>query len=341
MPKEIKGIIVSRLFVLITILTLPIVIFLIYNVADFTLWYSDDPEWTTIIIKILCPTIFSISWLLFLLLFANRLAETLESMDKTIRVVPMRLKFFFGVNALVILFIFVFPAITPFVSALIFMSLAWRLTTFRKQDWSDSKTSFGTKFLMGVFSILPIFCGVSVLPNYFTLAAFLWQSLWLPLLDWVLVISYCLSTSLAIGSLFVLRANSYVSEYEQLYEFPEDNKTMTHIKVVEVIFFIFLLTLAYYKFNVVSLFYNLGFLILLIVYMVNFFSGKLKNKSFKGYLLGYILAGVFMGSNFLFSTNLINLEFSKMLQVWSLAISALLFIVVFFYTFIRMDESSF
>ena len=182
MPKQVKGIILSRLFVLITIILVPIAIFLIYNLGDFTLWYSVDPNLTFLIITVLCPIVFSISWLLFLILFANRFSQTLESMDNTIQVVPMRLKFFFGVNALVLLFIFVFPIITPVVSALIFASAAWRLTTFRKQNWEDTKASFGTKFLMVLFSILPIFCAISVLPNYLELAIFLWKYIWTPLL---------------------------------------------------------------------------------------------------------------------------------------------------------------
>jgi hypothetical protein len=338
MPKEVKGIIVSRLFVLITVITLPIATFLIYNIVDFNLWYSNDPELTFLIVKVLSPLVFSVSWLFFLVIYANRLSQTLESMDNTVRVVPLRLKFFFGVNALVVLFIFIFPFITPLVSALSFASLAWRLTTFRKQDWDNSEASFGTRFLMITFAILPIFCAVSVLPDYLTLAIFLWEVLWLPLLPWIFVISYCLSTSLAIGSLFILITNSGVTEYEQLFDSPQESDTMLNIRIFEVLFFVCLLILAALKFEVVNLFYNVGFIILLLVYVVNFFSGRMKYKSFKGYLLGYLLAGVFMGSNFIFY---IDVKFSQLLQVWSLTISALLFIYVFFFTFIKMEESSF
>ena len=341
MPKEIRGVIVSRLIVLISIIILPIGIFLIYNLGDFFLWYSADPELTFLVVKLLCPVVFSVSWLFFLILFANRLAQTIEAMDNTIRVVPLRLKFFYGVNAIFILFIFVFPLITPVVSTLIFASLAWRLTTFRKQDWDDSSVSNGTKLLMGIFSLLPLFCAVSILPNYLLLAIFLWQNVWLPFLDWILIISYCLSTALAIGSLFIMITNNGVTEYEQLFEDPESSDSMALIRLFELLLFIGLLVLAYFEFDIVNLFYSAGFLIILLVYVINFFSGRIKTKSFRSYLLGYLLAGVFMGSNFLFSINIIDEQFSQMLQVWSLAISALLFIYVFFYTFIKREESSF
>ena len=194
---------------------------------------------------------------------------------------------------------------------------------------------------MLLFSLLPIFCAVSILPNYLTLAIFVFEYLWLPLLPWIFTISYCLSTSLAFGSLFFLMANNGISEYEQLYDFPQESNTILRIRVFEVLFFVFLLLLAIFEFSIVDLFYNVGFFLIFLVYLVNFFSGRVKNKSFKGYLFGYIIAGVFMGSNFFLFVDIFSEYWTEVLRVLCLSVSAALFIYVFFYTFIKMEESSF
>ena len=341
MPKEIKGIIVSRLVVLISIILLPIVIFLIFIFADFKLWFSDNPTLNFWIIKILCPLIFSISWIFFLILFSTRFSIAIESMDKTVAVVPIRLKLFFGANALFILFIFVFPIITPIISVLSFCSIAWRLT-FRKEAWEEQKTPLFTKILMVIFSILPIICSIIILPQSLVLAIFLWEDLWVPLLPYLFIISYAIYTALAIGSLFFLIANRGISEYEQIFAEPKSEATIWYIRILELFLFIFFLFLegffaGFQRFEIVDLFYYSGFFIGIVVAFINFINGKRRDVSFKSYFLGYLLAGVFMGANLL----IFNAELSFWIQMWSLIISAVVFIFIFFFTFIRVEESEF
>ncbi|TFF89780.1 MAG: hypothetical protein EU548_06395, partial [Promethearchaeota archaeon] len=91
MAREVKGIIITRLIVLIAVILVPISIFLIYYFVDFELWYSNDPVLTFWVIKIISPGVFGASWLFFLVLFANRFANTMESFDDKISVVPSRL----------------------------------------------------------------------------------------------------------------------------------------------------------------------------------------------------------------------------------------------------------
>ncbi len=334
MPKEIKGLMVSRLVILLSIILVPIATFLIYNLTDFNLWFSNDAALKTGIIKILAPTVFSISWLFFLILFGDRFANTLDDFDRTISVVPSRLKFFYGINAIYILFIFVFPLITPLISVLSFASFAWRLTTFRKERWEeDTKISVFTWIMMGIAAILPIFCSIVVLPEYFVLAYFLWNKIWLPNLDLLFTISYALFTSLAIGSLIILFSNSGISEYEQtILDTPQKNK-FWNVKILEVVLFGFFVLLDLYDFSIIELFYLAGFVIILFISVVNFFRGKSKYKDFKSHFIGYLIAAVFIGSNVIFATT----EISGFLRVWSLIISAVLYIFVFFYTFIKLD----
>ncbi len=334
MSREIKGIILSRLIVLVVIIFVPIVIFLIYNLVDFNLWFSNDQTLKTILIKFLCPIVFSVSWLFFLILFVNRLANTLDDFDKTISVVPSRLKFFYGINAVYILFIFIFPIITPIIAVLSFASFAWRLTTFRKKRWEeDTKVSLITWIMIGVFAILPTFCGIIVLPEFLTLALFLWRVIWVPHLDILFTISYSLFTALAIGSFVLLFLNSGISEYEQLFEESSKKQRFWNVKILEIGLFGFFLFLDFGEYDVINLFYIAGFVFIILTSIINFFQGKMKIVSFKSHLFGYIIAAIFIGSNVIFSTT----EISGFLRVWSLIISAVLYIIVFFYTFLQAD----
>ncbi|MFW9941939.1 MAG: hypothetical protein ACFFFT_12925 [Candidatus Thorarchaeota archaeon] len=334
MPKEIKGLILSRLIVLLSIILVPIAIFLIYNVTDFNLWFSNDITLKTALIKLLCPAVFSVSWLFFLILFANRFADTLDDFDRTISVVPSRLKFFYGINAMYILFIFIFPLITPIISVLSFASFAWRLTTFRKKRWEeDTKISSITWIMMGIAAILPVFCSIIVLPEYLILADFLWNDIWVPILPYLYTVSYSLFTSLAIGSLIILFLNSGISEYEQLFAEPPKKQKFWNVRVLEVILFGFFLFLDLGDFEVIDLFYIAGFIIIIFISIVNLIQGKTKITRFRSHLFGYLIAAVFIGSNVLFTTSAI----SQLLRVWSLVISAILYIFVLFYTFLRLD----
>ncbi len=346
MPFTIKNIMVSRLFVLLAIFLVPVAIFLVFNFTDFSVWWTSDPLLSDIIVKFITPFTYAVSWFYFLVLFANRFADTIDSMEKHTNIIPLRLKIFYGINALFVLFVFVFPLITPVVSILSFASMMWQLTTFRKTNWDEKQNiPLITKILAIAAAILPIFCTVSIIPDYLKLPIYLFQSVWIPMLDLVMIFSYCLCTALAIGSLLVLFANSGVSEYEQLWSDPKKDQTMLYIAILEVLLTVGLMILAYAneitgKYPIVDFFYNLGFVIVLIVSIVNFFTGKSKNKKFSSHLFGYILAAVFMGSN-LFIYDIETSIVSEWVRVITLNLLAFIFIVVFLYTFVKMEESEF
>ncbi len=339
MPKEIRGLIASRLIVIISIIILPIIIFLIFAFADFSLWFTDDKTINFLIIKILCPLVFSISWVFFLILFATRVSTSIESMDKTVAVIPIRLKLFFGANALFILFIFVLPIITPIIAVLSFSSMAWRLTTFKRETWEDQKVSLATKIFMILFSILPVFCSIIILPQYLILAIFLWEVIWVPFLPVLFKISYAIYTSLAIGSLFFLIYNRGVSEYEQLLTEPKSEATIWYIRILEIFLFVFFLFLEGFftggqRFELINVFYYAGFFIGIAVAVINFIMGKRKDVSFKSYFLGYLLAAIFMASNLFIAG-----DWSYMIQMLFLFLSAAVFIFIFFFTFLTIKES--
>jgi len=335
MSKTVKGVIIPRLIVLLSIILVPLSIFLIFSLVDFNLWYSNDASLNFFVIKILSPIVYSVSWLFFLILFANRFANTMESFDDKISVVPSRLKFFYGINAVYILFIFVFPIITPVISILSFASFAWRLTTYRKESWEeDTETSFLTKLVMGLAALIPIFCTASIIPEFLALPIFLWNNIWLYLIPYLFKISYSLFTALSIGSLIILFSNSGISEYEQLFTDNTQKKSFANVKVLVVFLFGFFLFLDLNNYPIVELIYTAGLIIVIFSYLINLIRGRSKYGSFKSYFLGYLIAAVFIGSNVILTTG----EISEFLRVWSLLISAILYIFVLFYTFITLED---
>jgi len=258
----------------------------------------------------------------------------MDSFDDKISVVPSRLKFFYGINAIYILFIFVFPIITPFISILSFASFAWRLTTFRKESWEDdSQTSFITKLIIVLASIIPIFCTVSIIPEFLVLPLFLWNNIWLEIIDYLFIISYSLFTALSIGSLIILFSNSGISEYEQLFVDTTQKKSFASVKVLEVFLFGFFLFLDLYNYPIIDLIYTAGLVIVIFTYIVNMIRGKSKYGSFKSYFVGYFIAAIFIGSNVILAG-----EFSTFLRNWSLLISAILYIFILIYTFITIED---
>ncbi|MFX1233452.1 MAG: hypothetical protein ACFFBY_02745 [Promethearchaeota archaeon] len=336
MSKQVKGVIVSRLIVLLAIILVPLSIFFIYAFVDFGIWYSNDPTFTFWMVRLVCPLVFSISWLFFLILFASRFANTIDSFDDRISVVPSRLKFFYGINAVYILFIFVFPTITPVVSILSFASFAWRLTTFRKESWEeDTRVSFITKFVMVFASLIPLFCTISIIPEYLDLPLFLWNIIWVPILPYLFDISYSLFTALAIGSLIILFSNSGISEYEQIFVDTTEKKQFWGVRILEVILFGFFLWLDWSENPVIQVFYIAGFVIIIFISIVNYIRGKSKYKGFKSHLFGYFVAAVFIGSNVVFTADT---EFSEFIRIVSLLVSAILYIFVLFYTFYRIED---
>ena len=335
MSKTVKGVVIPRLIVLLAVILVPLSIFLIFSLVDFNLWYSTDASLNFFVVKILSPTVYSISWLFFLILFANRFANTMESFDDKISVVPSRLKFFYGINAVYILFIFIFPIITPLISILSFASFAWRLTTFRKESWEeDTETSFITKLIMVLAALIPIFCTVSIIPEFLELPLFLWNNIWLYLVDYLFKISYSLFTALSIGSLIILFSNSGISEYEQLFTDTTQKKSFTNVKVLVVFLFGFFLFLDLNNYPIVEFICPACLPIVIFTYLINLIRGRSKYGSFKSYFLGYLIAAVFIGSNVILTSE----EISVFLRVWSLLISAILYIFVLFYTFITLED---
>ena len=338
MSRKIKGVIVSRLIVLLSIFLVPIIIFIIFSLAPFQLAWADE-QTQFILLKILIPLVFSISWVYFLLIFANRTATSIDMMDKSIGVVPLRLKFFYGLNAIFVLLIFIYPIITPIVSVISFASLAWRLTTFRREEWEEqSKTTLLTKIAIIIAIILPVFCGIIIIPEIITLSIYLWSNIWVPLLDYIYIISRALCTALTFGSLIILFKKSGITEYEQFYMNPDDASFLMGVKVFDVFCFLFFIFLELFQIPIINFFYYAGFIIVCFVALANLIKGKMEDRSFKSYILGYLIAIVFMGSSLITYDIGPFFDLGNTLKTLSLILSAVIFILILFITFLKIED---
>lgn len=332
LARKYKGLYVSRIIVLISIFAIPVVVFLIFFLGDFSLWYSDNMYVEFLVLKLLIPLIFSVSWLYFIVILKERVANTIDAMDRVTSIIPLRLKLFYGMIALVVLFIFVFPLITPVISVLSFMSMAWHVST-KEKDFKENGVPLFTKLLMILAVLLAIFCTISIIPQYLTLSIFLSIGIWLPLTDHIYIFSYCICTALAIGSLFFMYENKGVSEYEGIFTSESAKKEVSYVKYVEFVLFVFFLFLAYTGIEMIELFYWAGFVIVIFVSIVNFFTSKEESGKYRGHVLGYILAAIFMGSNVLSY-----FEIAQIIELISLIAAAIIFIFTFFLTFILVED---
>ncbi len=332
MARTYKGLYISRLIVLASIFAIPVVVFIIFFLGDFNLWYSDNALAEFLVLKLLCPLTFSVSWFYFISLLKERVANTIDAMDRVTSIIPLRLKIFYGMIALVVLFIFVFPLLTPVICVLSFMSMAWHVST-QEHDFSEGGIPFITKLLIGLAVILALFCTISIIPQYISLFTFLFTGIWLYFIEHIYIFSYCLCTSLAIGSVFFMYENKGVSEYEDIFTSPSASKEVSYVKYVEFILFIFFLFLAYLEIELIILFYWSGFIIVTVVGIINLFTSKEESGKYSGHILGYLLAAIFMGSNVL-SYFLI----AQIIESISLITAALVFIIIFLLTFILVEE---
>ncbi|MHA1729547.1 MAG: hypothetical protein ACTSWY_12590 [Promethearchaeota archaeon] len=337
--RKIKGILLSRLIVITMIILVPIVSFILFSgtmtftFLEFTfnnLWVPDS--WKNTIL-IAAPWFFSIGWLFILILFANRIAGSLDEVDINSQVVPQRLKIFFGIQAIILIIIFGFPLLTPAICILSFASFGFNLTTFRK-DWNlDEKTPKIALIMSIIFAIFPAVISFAVLPDMFQFSQFIWNNFWRPYIDPFYKFTMALCTTLTIGSLIILFKTG-VSEYEQAKNLNNSDLNLNWVYVFEFILILFLLFLEWKKIEFIQVFYVAGFLIACFVTLINYLRGR-KELKISNYLIGYLLTVILLGINLLQEMGLMGIEVKNI----SIIVSASVYIFIYFIVFLRYEDT--
>ncbi|MFX1293957.1 MAG: hypothetical protein ACFFD2_03720 [Promethearchaeota archaeon] len=304
--SEWKGYDVMRIIVVILFIAIPIYFFLLIYfvnlggglVLNLGLFKAIGPWWTYNIIFPLC---FSFTWWIFLYLLRNRIANSYSLVKEETSPIPTRWLIFYGVNAIIMLFFFIFPYISSFLAIFGFFVLAWNIVV--KSDWAFERgrsTLFcWGLFIFGLFLTFPILVQIEFWNDYSVFWNQLWGQ-WGNYVPYLYSFSIVVVNSLTIGSLFNF-IYSGASEFERgAYGTSYDEAPKRAIILLEIILFI-IFSLIWWQSIVnggifswtyicISLF---CLIIAVLLFLIGLFKGR--KNGIRPSILGYIFAVLFMG----------------------------------------------
>ncbi|MBD3353562.1 MAG: hypothetical protein GF364_18910 [Candidatus Lokiarchaeota archaeon] len=328
--RRLKGLMMSRLLVVVSVVAIPIFIFVLFTRSDQFAMNLIPSEWRDLIL-IVTPWFFTFGWVFMLALFASRIAGALDAMDEHIQVIPARYKLFYGLNALALLVLFAIPILTPAISVLAFASAGYRLATI-KTDWNEiERTPISAVILAIIFAAIPTVISIATLPDMLSFSEYMWFGYWVRVIPPLYTISLALSTALTFGSVVIL-VKTGAAEYENAYYKSSNKEPFNKINVIilEIIVFALLIFLEYYEVPFKNLIYVVGFIMICFNTIVNFIKGR-KQADFRSYTFGYIITMVLYGANLL-SWDALGLSEEIELLVIMISASAyiLIYIIIFF-----------
>ncbi len=314
-------------------------------------WIITDLVLQDRILHWIAPAIYATGWIFMLIVFATRAADTSEAVAASSKIIPMRMRLFYTVNALFLTIIFVFPVATPFVAVIAFASFGWRLTTFRVEWDSGKKVGKGTYIVMILFAVPPALLSIIYIPSTVDLALHFWNDYWLKpitfdladlsMVDILYKLSMCLATALTFGSLIYF-IQTGASEYDQAQLVSGKDKSFAGVKFFQVVMFVFLLYLEYALVAIKSLFYWAGLIIVIFIAIVGLVrrggAGGVIQLD-KSFFLGYLLTAVFfVGELWHYDVSPLGITMSETIKSALLIITAIVYIVIFAYKFLTYEE---
>ncbi len=343
----------SRVLIIGMIIGMPLLIFWEFSQINYVniSWITTDPALQNLILLWIAPAIYATGWIFMLVVFATRSSDTAEAVAASSKIIPMRMRLFYTVNALFLTIIFVFPVVTPFVAIIAFASFGWRLTTFRVEWDSGKKVGAGTYIVMILFVIPPALLSIIYIPNTIDLAIHFWNDYWLKpitfdyaelaVVDILYKFSMCLATALTFGSLIYF-IQTGASEYDQARLVSGKDKSFGGVKFLQVALFFFFLYLEYALVPIRSLFYWAGLIIVIFISIVGLVrkggAGGVIQLD-KTYFLGYLLTAVFfVGELWHYDVSPLGITISTTIKSALLIITAIVYIVIFAYKFLTYEE---
>jgi hypothetical protein len=240
-----QGMFYSRLFIVLGLAAIPaylwsLMLFLPAGTIKFAI---DNPALNLLTQFLLAPLFFSIPWTLFVYFNRDRLAESVQHMNQTATVIPMRWKVFYGFNTLVILLFFVIPILSPVLAVAGGVVLAGRIyfAAGSIRDKSRRMRGLILFFLLVVFAGLPTLILFYFLSSYGTLSGIIVKA-WSEHIDYIYSISLCIGDALAIGSLiWFVYAGAAEFEFQTFGTYV----TKTPAKMIRVFEFVLFIAFAY------------------------------------------------------------------------------------------------
>ncbi len=329
----------NRLFVLILLVGIPILVFYMFFDLGFSTTWIPESLFRTIFVGWVTPICFSLCWIYILLIYKRDIADVLDLMDRTGSVIPTRMRFFFSINALLIVVLFIIPFISPIVTILTFASLIWRASTSNREMAHGESLGIFSKIIIVILSLIPLIAGIFVLPGLFAIAVTFWNEYWIGNLDAINSLNMALATSFTIGDFYMLTSiiRGGPSEYQYIETEKELSSPYTFGKtVVQLLAFALMVYLWYidHIFFVYMTWIGLG-LVVIIWFMTTAISSKERNFNISNNILGYILVAIF------FIANLVafpGASANTLVRNITMFISGIIYLFVFFYALFNIEE---
>ncbi len=331
----------SRVLIVAMVFIMPIFIFVEFSTLVFDVPLITDPAIKEFIVHWLAPAIYAIGWVFILITFATRSAETVQAIATSSKIIPMRMRLFYTVNALFLAVLFAFPVATPIIAVIAFASFGWRLTTFRVEWDSGKKVGAITYIVMILFAVTPALLSIIYIPATIDLAVQFWTDYWLPLVvDYLYKFSMCLATALTFGSLIYF-IQTGASEYDQAQlkvNVNGEQRSFGTVKLFQGVMFVFLLYLEWVDLPIRSLFYWVGLIIVIFISLIGLVRRGGEGIQFdRSYFLGYLLTAAFFVGE-LWHLDIPGINFSETIKSWLLVITAIVYIATFVYKFFTYEE---
>ncbi|MHA1791445.1 MAG: hypothetical protein ACTSVI_02300 [Promethearchaeota archaeon] len=258
-------------------------------------------------------------------------------MKSVVSVVSIRYNLYYGVSALFFLFSIVFPLTTPFISMLVFGSIAWRLAT-RGRNWDDDdKTPAWIVFFISLVMIATVIINSYFYIAFFPKAKIFWDLYVESFVPFLRIIAKASGTAVTLGALVYLFLYG-TSEYELLFKKSERPKEIAYVRILQVFLFILCLLLIWIEkpdkngqptqpgiFTIIQ-YSAIGLNVIIIL------GNSLKSKKISGAnrsVISYVLMIAF----FVFSA----LK-ERAWDVFILMISSLLYLITFLVMFYKADD---
>jgi len=284
----------SRIFVLIYTVVVPLFILITFLFFDFPLaWlpydWSTNSKTVVILVNYVAPILYCIMWLYFNILLANRFSQTIEIMQGTSSSISAHYLIFYGVNALVIMFAFLSPVITPVVGVLSSASLMFTILT-SKVSWEelDEKTRKFVKTVSILSGIPVLFVSILVAPDLMVLAIDFFKNIWVKTVDPLFWLMKAFGVAIPIGHFMNLYRQGVREAEGKQY-----TQSRLGIYITELFITAFLYFLESQGVEFVTYLYYVGVVFWVLSFIANVKIGKTKEGKLIENPLGLILNLVF------------------------------------------------
>lgn len=292
---------ISRLFVLIFGIFVPIYILITFLRFDFPLeWLPYDWSWNSrtvwIIVNVAAPIFYCVAWLYFNFLLGDRISKSLEIMQGTSSTVSTHYIIFYGINALVLLMAFLIPIFTPIVGVLSFSSMVFNVLT-SKRNWEDldEKTQKFVKAVAIIAAIPIIFVSIFVVPDLITLSIAFSKNFWEVVVDPLFWAVKAFGVAIPIGNFITLYRTGVAEVEGKRYQ-----QSKLDIVVIELVITGFLFFLEWQGVEFVTFLYYAGMVFWIISFIANLKAGRSREGKLKQNPIGIILNAIFWIAWFIF-----------------------------------------